>query len=133
MPEKSFPARANLEQYKKQAKELLRDWRGGDADVLTRVERHVARGSAASLTGAQLVIAREHGFASWPKFVAEIESRRIARVVGEIDDPVAAFLRAATVPKEDHDSGTLEEAEAILTQYPYVVFIRLLCWRMRLA
>jgi len=120
MSEKNLPARPNLEQYKKQAKELLRDWRGGDADALTRVERHVARGTVASLAGAQLVIAREHGFASWPKFAAEIETLRIARVVAETDDPVAAFLHAATVPKEDHDSGTVEEAEAILARYPHV-------------
>ncbi|MGA2251706.1 hypothetical protein [Terracidiphilus sp.] len=30
LPIKSLPARPNLDQYKKQAKELLRDWRGGE-------------------------------------------------------------------------------------------------------
>jgi ankyrin repeat protein len=120
MSEKSLVARPNLEQYKKQAKELLRDWRGGDAAALARVEQYAARESAASLTNAQLVIAREHGFQSWQKFAAEIERLRITRIVAETDDPVAAFLHAATVPKEDHDSGTLEEAEAILARYPHV-------------
>ncbi len=116
----SLPARPNLEQYKKQAKELLRAWRNSESDALARVEEH-AHESAASLTTAQLIIAREHGFASWQKFADEIESIRVARVVAETDDPVAAFTRAATVPTDgsDHAGGTLEEADAILAKYPH--------------
>ena len=120
LPIKSLPARPNLEQYKKQAKELLRDWRGGDAAAVVRVEQYAARESAASLTNAQLVIAREHGFPSWQKFAAEIERLRVARVVEEMGDPVAAFLKAATVPTDGswHQDGTLEEADAILAREP---------------
>jgi ankyrin repeat protein len=119
-PIKTLSARPSLEQYKKQAKELLRAWRVGEAEALARVKRHCPADATASLTAAQLILAREHGFPSWTKFAAEIESLRIARAVAEIDDPVAAFLSAATVPREDHDSGTLEEAEAILARYPHV-------------
>jgi ankyrin repeat protein len=120
LPIKSLPARANLEQYKKQAKELLRAWRGGERDALVRVEQHAARESAASLTNAQLVIAREHGFPSWQKFAAEIERLRVARVVEEMIDPVAAFLIAAVVPTDGsgHAEGTLDEADAILKKFP---------------
>jgi ankyrin repeat protein len=120
MSDKSLPARPNLEQYKKQAKELLRDWRSGDAAALVRVEQHAARKDAASLTSAQLVIAREHGFPSWLKFATEIERMRVARVVEEMSDPVAAFLTAATVPTDGswHQDGTLEEADAILAREP---------------
>jgi ankyrin repeat protein len=35
-------------------------------------------------------------------------------------DPVFAFIAVACVPRESHASGTLEEAEAILSRYPHV-------------
>src|SRR5579864_4683528 len=125
MPEKELPARPNLEQYKKQAKDLVRDYRAGDPAALRRVHRHHPRFSTnlqhVPLTDAQLVIAREHGFESWPKFAAHIRHLNLTRSLDTLDDPLAAFLRAACVPREDsHASGTLDEAEAILARYPHV-------------
>ena len=127
MPEKELPSRPNLEQYKKQAKELVRDCRSGNPDALARVRLHHpqfhgdAKETRVALTDAQLVIAREHGFESWPKFAAHITTVNLERAVAAVDDPVAAYLRAATVPREDsHNSGTLEEAEMILARYPGV-------------
>jgi ankyrin repeat protein len=74
-----------------------------------------------ALSDVQLVIAREHGFASWPKFAAHITKLNLERSVAALSDPVAAFFKAACVPREDsHASGTLEEAELILTRYPQV-------------
>jgi len=35
-------------------------------------------------------------------------------------NPVAAFIEAACVPRDAHDSGTLEEAETILARHPEV-------------
>ncbi len=124
MPEKQLPVRPNLEQYKKQAKELARACREGDADALSRLRAH-SRHSAeehVALSDAQLVIAREHGFESWPRFAAHIEQLRIAAVVAELADPVDAFLRAALVPRDgsSHSGGTLDEANAILARYPEV-------------
>ena len=66
----------NLEQQKKQARDLLRAIRSGNADAFSRLRSHHARWSAldegivrqfVSLHDAQFVIAREQGFASWPK------------------------------------------------------------------
>jgi hypothetical protein len=37
MPARDLPARPNLEQYKKQAKELLDAYRSGDDDAIRRV------------------------------------------------------------------------------------------------
>jgi len=72
----------NLEQQKKQARELLRALRAGNQEALTRLRaRHLrwagvddasARQDAA-LHDAQFVIAREQGFASWPKLKAYAE------------------------------------------------------------
>lgn len=74
---KSLPSQANLEQLKKQAKDLLKLHKGGDAQAVERFRaRHPRysgaseseiRGSRLSLSDAQLVIAREYGFTSWLK------------------------------------------------------------------
>jgi len=130
LPIKPLPARPNLEQYKKQAKDLAKDCALGVTEALTRVrERHPqfseageeSRKPRVALTDAQLVIAREHGFESWPRFAAHITTANLKGSVASLDDPVAAFIRAACVPRDDsHSSGTLEEAELILARYPYV-------------
>jgi ankyrin repeat protein len=129
MPERELPARPNLEQYKKQAKDLARDCAAGNLDALARVQRHHPRFASASdesskrvaLTDAQLVIAREHGFESWPKFTAHITTLNLERSVAGLDDPVNAFLRAASASREiSHSFGTLDEAELILARHPQV-------------
>lgn len=61
----------NLEQLRKQAKELLRAARAGDPSGLKRVlsvERRL------TLSAAQLAIAREQGFTSWPEAKRALES-----------------------------------------------------------
>jgi hypothetical protein len=69
------PDRPNLEQYRKQAKDLLSDCRRGDAAAMQRLrEHHPRRPNQPSLADAQLVLAREHGIESWPKFVDAIEA-----------------------------------------------------------
>ncbi len=126
MPDRELPARPNLEQYKKQAKDLARDASAGNPEALKRVRAHHPRfadkeAQRITLTGAQLVIAREHGFESWPKFAGHITTLNLERSVAAINDPVAAFIRAGCVPRENsHASGTLEEVELILTRYPHV-------------
>src|SRR5580692_10506950 len=72
----------NLEQQKKQARDFLRAIRSGNADALSRLRRHHARwadldeGSVrqlVSLHDAQFALAREQGFASWPRLKAYAE------------------------------------------------------------
>jgi ankyrin repeat protein len=58
----------NLEQLRKQAKELARTARAGDPTAVERLGELPAR-----LSSAQLVLAREQGFSSWPKLKAYIE------------------------------------------------------------
>lgn len=72
---RALPERANLEQLKKQARELLDQVRSGDRPASARVRAFHPRlrgkrgldAAAFALSDAQLVIAREYGFASWPK------------------------------------------------------------------
>jgi ankyrin repeat protein len=131
MPDKELPARPNLEQYKKQAKDLARDCELGIPDALTRIRRHhprfhkppesEIRNANVALTDAQLVIAREHGFKSWPRFAKHIETLNLIRSVASLSNPAAAFIEVACVPRHSgHRSGTLEHAEMILSRYPQV-------------
>ena len=72
----------NLEQQKKQARELLRAIRAGNEDAISRLRRHHSRWTAVddasvrqlvALHDAQFVLAREQGFASWPKLKSYAE------------------------------------------------------------
>jgi len=55
------PPKPNLDFYRKQAKSLLKSARAGDMRAIERLENKLA------LHAAQFAIARENGFASWPK------------------------------------------------------------------
>src|SRR5687767_6749797 len=79
-----LPDRPSLEDMRKEAKSLLRQLRAGDRDAL---ERAYARHSALEqtphatlkLADAQLVIAREYGFTSWPvlvRYIGELERQQ---------------------------------------------------------
>src|SRR5258706_10921028 len=73
---KPLPSRPSLEQYKKQAKDLVKTCKAGDAEALHRVKQHHPRldklpdadipNAKFALADAQLVSARENGFPSWP-------------------------------------------------------------------
>ena len=66
-----LPSRPNLEYYRKQAKSLLKTYKSGEPlDDFVR-KTLTAKGTLAS---AQFVIARRHGFESWPKFSKHIEA-----------------------------------------------------------
>jgi ankyrin repeat protein len=84
MPAQELPARPNLDQYKKQAKELVKAAKAGDARAFALIREHHPRLKQASddelhrtkfaLADAQLIVARRHGFESWPKFANHIET-----------------------------------------------------------
>jgi len=68
----SLPSAPSLEQLRKQAKDLLRAHRAGDRRAVARVAAHEP-GEPLKLTGAQHVVAREHGFPSWARLKAYVE------------------------------------------------------------
>jgi ankyrin repeat protein len=131
MFEKELPARPSLEQYKNQAKDLARDCSLHDPDALARIRRNHPRfhnlsedklvKATVSHTDAQLVLAREHGFGSWPKFAHHIETLHIIHSLESLTDPVSTFIEMASVPLHTwHTSGTLDHADVILARYPHV-------------
>jgi ankyrin repeat protein len=90
----------DLEQLKRQAKELLSAFVSGNPDATAEVNAHyhAARATNFELHDAQLVIARSYGFDSWPKLKAYVDGvtiRRLAEAV-QVDDlaQVRAMLKA---------------------------------------
>ena len=69
-----LPGRPSLEQLRKQAKELLKQLRNGDPFAIDRLRKHKPNVSEPILADAQFVIAREHGFESWPKLVHHVHA-----------------------------------------------------------
>jgi hypothetical protein len=65
-PSKFLPPRPSFESIRKQAKKLARQFAAGDPDALGRVHAQLpAADLPLSLRDAQLVLAREYGFAGW--------------------------------------------------------------------
>ncbi|HMM92176.1 ankyrin repeat domain-containing protein [Bradyrhizobium sp.] len=83
------PDRLNLDHLKKQAKELIRLYRGRDAMAMARFRTALPAAAGHSDDGiaslqlrlhdAQSCIARERGFASWPDLKRYVEVRMAAR------------------------------------------------------
>jgi len=90
MAPKQLPPRPNLDQLKRQAKELLH------------------AGKARALHDAQTMIAREYGFSSWNALHDHVEA-----VTLEFDAALAEFLEAAT-------DGRRDRAERMLALYPRI-------------
>jgi hypothetical protein len=70
----ALPARPDLDHLRRQARQLLRDAAARDEQALGRIR---AVSQKQTLSAAQLAIAREHGFASWPKLRAEVLRRQV--------------------------------------------------------
>jgi hypothetical protein len=67
-----LPGRPHIDQLRRQARELLRAAADGELSALARIRAFSDR---VSLSAAQLSVAREYGFASWPALHAEVERR----------------------------------------------------------
>lgn len=114
-----LPAHPSLAQYRKQAKELLKAYKAGDAAVLERVKQFHPRAkelqaAGAALADAQWVIAREHGFESWPKFVKHVEAML------KDSSPASRFEQAV----EAIVQGDLAALQKLLAEDPSLVRAR---------
>jgi hypothetical protein len=88
-----LPDDPDFEQLRKQAKDLRNQARSGDSEALALVGAHHPGGPhPPSLAGAQLVIARRHGFPSWAALKRHIRTiRHYRRVPDQVE---AAASRA---------------------------------------
>src|SRR5215212_11204568 len=91
---RALPPNPSLEQLRHQAKDLLRASRDLDLQALLRIEQYLPnRSGVARLADAQLVIAREYGFASWPKLKRQIEAL--------VAQPAFVLEQAPAVPRRE--------------------------------
>src|SRR6266851_873296 len=115
MTARQLPERPNLEQLKRQAKDLLRSARANGSAALQRFrilpafanisDADLAHRSFA-LHDAQSVIAREYGFDSWKAL-----HERVDELTLESAAAVDQFIEAAT-------DGRRDRAERLLALYP---------------
>jgi ankyrin repeat protein len=142
-----LPARPNIEQYKKLAKDFQQACKAGDPAALQqwvvrwaetlaglqeraaptgvhwiaeRVERQWRRlqksnqqAAGCTLAGAQLFIARCHGFASWPKFTKHLEALGASSPVSHFEAAVDAIV-----------SGNIATLEKLLRDHPELIRMR---------
>jgi ankyrin repeat protein len=125
-----LPGRPSLRHLRNQAKALLREIHAGHGDAIARLREHHPRGinpASASLSDAQLVIARTYGFTSWPRLKQYVErlegvERRVADLRqtfarGDAGTRQGLLARAHTLARmQDHAPGatTLSDADARL-------------------
>ena len=116
---RGLPERPHLDVPKREARELLEEWRKRDPDALERIRNRHPRfreaddpavaGAVFRLSDAQLVIAREYGFAHWAQLKQRIEANSHARAL-------AIAIRA-----DDRDAARrIVEAEPHLLHVPLV-------------
>lgn len=117
MPARPLPDSPDLDQLRRQAKDLLRAARAADAAALARFrilpsftnasDAELARASLA-LHDAQSVLAREHGFPSWNDLRERVEELTLG-----FDDAVRELVEAAT-------DGRTARAERLLALHPRI-------------
>jgi hypothetical protein len=105
---KSLPARPSLESLRKQAKKLARDIAAADAGAIARARAQLPNVDLPlSQRNAQLVLAREYGFAGWQDLTAEV-SKRLGNGLA---------WAAAQARRVIHDND-VERLKQLLAEYP---------------
>jgi ankyrin repeat protein len=118
---KQLPPNPNLEQLKKQAKNILKGHQAAQPEILKQIQQHHPRWRKASeaeiqsarfaLSDAQLLIAQEYGFQNWAKLKAHIASREAD---GSSQTGVKALRAAAS-------RGDLTELDRLLDGHPELI------------
>src|SRR5262245_57664322 len=112
MASRPIPPHPSLEFDRKQARALLDAFNAGDALARERFRSHHPRYSTgetrrpAALHDAQLVVAREYGFASWPRWKQFVEARLL-----DARERAALLVRAAC-------QGDMRRASQLLAAQP---------------
>lgn len=108
---RDLPARPSLDSLRKQAKKLARDAAAGNGEAVARVHAQLpSRPLPISNRDAQLVIAREYGFAGWTDLTAEVHKR-----LGRALEWAASQAVAAIHDRDD------ERLRTLLAEYPALV------------
>jgi hypothetical protein len=112
MPELPFPP--DLDQLRRQARELLRAAAQGEPDALARLH---AVSDRVVLSAAQLAVAREYGFRSWPALKAAVERDRSTDMGAKPPAPAAVSPDLLEPPEQRRSFGgaaAIETAGGVL-------------------
>jgi len=110
-PSTPIPTHASFESIRKQAKRLARLASANNPEALTRVQAQFHNPALPlSLRDAQLVIAREQGFAGWP----ELRAAMLRQDTGGLE-------RAATEAERAIHSNNVEQLSRLIQDYPELV------------
>ncbi len=95
-PLRTLRAHPDLDQLKRQAKELLAAYRAGETEAAEEVSHHYRGADPATfaLHDAQLVLARAYGFESWPKLKAFVDGATVTQLNAAVRAADAARVRA---------------------------------------
>ena len=87
VPTRRLPLKPNVDQLRKQAKDLLDLYRSGDPGALSEVKQFEWRADPSTfrLNDAQRVLARAYGFESWPKLKAFVDGANVKRLADAVD------------------------------------------------
>src|SRR5712691_1162346 len=104
-PTRAMRETPDIDQLKRQARELLEAYRAQSPDAVIEIAAHhrTATPETFALHDAQFVLARSYGFESWPKLKAAV------------DGVTATRLHEAV------EKGDLEAARALLARRPEIV------------
>jgi ankyrin repeat protein len=112
-----LPDQPNLEQLRKQAKELLKAYLSGDPAAIAEV-RQVERnpGPDFALSDAQRVLARAYGFQSWPKLKSFVDGVNIANFAAAVQEGNIGRVRSMLASRPElvsMDRAENDEHQAI--------------------
>jgi ankyrin repeat protein len=119
----------DIDQLKRQAKELLRGFKAAEERVVKEVNAHYDNANPATfaLHDAQLVIARAYGFQSWPKLKAYVDGITLKQLVDAVraDDLVEVRALLKVRPELAHMSMDNLQVlhHAVLNRAPEMVRI----------
>src|ERR1700735_1026824 len=94
-PTRRLPKQPSLEQLRKQAKDLLEQYRAAVPAAVAEVHQFERRPNPAAfaLNDAQRVLARAYGYESWPKLKAFVDGANIASLAEAVQAGDAARVR----------------------------------------
>jgi len=95
-PARRLPPHPSLEQLRKQAKDLLEEYRAGDLAAVAEVDRFKRHPDPAAfaLHDAQRVLARAYGYESWAKLKAFVDGANVARLAEAVQAGDVSQARA---------------------------------------